>query len=163
MTRRVVPLHQTETDQSGEMDLVNGEPFTGLIVDFDENGELNSISESENGVPHGYSIDLENGRPVAVDEYFHGTEHGLMAEWRDGALAFVARVQFRTEDQRQTFTSDLPAPLVINAEGVATVARLRLLNPRIPPIQLSAPELYARFQAAAPGLIAETRRGLGLE
>ncbi len=163
MTRRVVPLQRTETDSSGEIDLVDGEPFTGLVIDVDKNGELNSISESENGVPHGYSIDLANGRPVAVDEFFHGTEHGLFAEWRGGALAFVARVQIRTEDQRQSFVDGRPGPLVIDEEGAATVTRLRRLNPRLPPIELSAPELLARFQAAAPGLIAEARRGLGLE
>lgn len=163
MSRRVVALQKTETDPSGEIDLVDGAPFTGLIVGFDEAGELNSIAETVDGVPHGYAVDLEDGRPVAVDEYRHGTEHGLFAEWRDGRLDFIARVQVRTEDQRQSFVDGRPTPLVVHAEGAATAARLLRLNPAIPPVELSAPELFARFEAAAPRLIAEARRGLGLE
>lgn len=156
--RHVITYDDTDTDQSGYVELFQGAPFSGLIVAVLQSGEVTELAEYENGRPHGYTVGFQNGRPALVDEYDRGTPHGLRATWDGTRLTGASRYQYGIEDQRLRVDGsieDLPG----YKEKIERVHAHRGTHALI---SESVPDLLAGFEAAWQPLLDEARRGLGL-
>ena len=66
--RNVVDIRDTDQDQSGNVTIYQGEPFTGLLVELSAGDEVVCVGKFVEGRPHGYWVDYLDGRPTSVDE-----------------------------------------------------------------------------------------------
>jgi antitoxin component YwqK of YwqJK toxin-antitoxin module len=66
---------------------LDGKPFTGIGFELNDDGQLLSEIEFENGLKNGFSREWAiDGTLVSEHEYRNNTRHGHQVEWADGKL-----------------------------------------------------------------------------
>ena len=77
---KVVSKNQLEQD--GEVTLFEGKPFSGVRIDYYENGKKSGEGHFKNGKEEGLHTEwYKNGQKSGEGHYKDGKEEGLHTEW----------------------------------------------------------------------------------
>ena len=81
---------ENDLEQSGEITLFDGKPFSGTCVDYHENGEKRSEQFYKDGKEHGISTGwYENGTKSHEYYFKDGQANGLWRRWYpNGQMTF---------------------------------------------------------------------------